>query len=1145
QLRHTVRFTDAITTLRTNNVTTYLEIGPDTVLAAATSGIATMRRGQSETASLARAIGDLFTAGTAAPGYFTGRRAVGLPPYPFQRRPYWLRPVPAGDVTAAGLTAAAHPLLGAVLGTADADRLVLTGRLSLREQPWLADHAVHDTVLLPGTAFLELAVQAGAHTGSRVIEELTARAPLVLTEDQRINLQVWAGQPDEQGRREVGVYSQPAGQGPGAEWTCHATGTLADEAAPVPEADPAWPPAGAERVDLGDFYQWLLARGLCYGPAFQGVQEVWRRDGEWFARVTLRAEEEPAAARYGVHPALLDAAMHPLMLHLDGDRAWLPFSWRGVRLFRAGAPALRVRLTPVGESTLRVTTTDDEGDPVLAIDGVTVRPAPANGLPGAETPAALHRIDWVPTPAPAPAGDGVPGAEVFRVSPGDDAESVRRSLHDTLATVRETLTGTGRLIVVTRAGDLAGAATWGLVRTAQSEHPGRFVLVDSDGSERSERVLTAAVAGGEEQLALRDGVPSVPRLRSWPGPDRETSPDAGRRLFDPSGTVLITGGTGTLGTVLARHLITRHGAEHLLLISRRGRDAPGAAELTAELAALGATVRVAACDAADRDALAAVLGDLSRPLVGVVHTAGVLDDGILESLTAERLDTVLRPKVDAALNLHELAGDVELFVLFSSVASVAGTAGQANYAAANAFLDGLAIRRRAEGKPATALSWGLWSPASAISGELRAVDRARLANSGLLAHGVEEGLALFDAGCRSDEPHLVPAHIDRAALRTATNVAAPLHGLVRVPRRRATALRPGATALGGELAGRTEEERRRYLLDLVLTHVATVLAHPDPDAIPVAESFRGLGFDSLMAVELRNRLTGATGLRLPATLIFDHPAPEALVAYLLSELSDRVPEQTPVPAAVRSADEPIAIVGMACRYPGGVASPEDLWSMLVEGRDGIGDFPADRGWRLDTLFDPDPDTPGTSYVNQGGFLHDAADFDAEFFGISPREALAMDPQQRVFLETCWEALESAGVRPERLRGSATGVFTGLMTHDYAARSSAVPEGVEGFWGTGTAGSVASGRVAYTFGLEGPAVTVDTACSSSLVALHLAVQSLRNGECSLALAGGVTVMSTPGLYVEFSRQRGLSADGRCKAFSDDADGTGWAEGVGVL
>jgi 5-hydroxydodecatetraenal polyketide synthase CpkA len=1136
QVRSAVRFADAVQTLEAAGVRTFVEAGPDAVLTTAgaacladpdaSTTIPLLRAKQDEPRTVAEAFGRLAVTGSTVDtsAFFTGAALVELPTYPFQHRTYWLRPSGAGDLGAVGLTATGHPLLGALLGVADSDRVVLSGRLSLGAQPWLVDHAVLDTVLLPGTAFVELAGRAAQHTGISGLEELTLQAPLTLTQEHAVDLQVWCG-PDEGGRRTVEIYSRPADTD--AEWTCHASGTLADLPSAPSIPDSEWPPAGAEPAAVGDFYDWLLSRGFSYGPAFQGVQEVWRRGEELFAHVTLREEEQPGAARFGVHPALLDAAMHAMVLHLDNGesaQAWLPFSWRGVRLHQAGAAELRVRLTPDGASSVRVSAADGAGNPVLDAESVAVRPVSTEQLGGAAVPtAALYTTEWVEVPTPAERDD----LEVFTVEPGDTAEAVRAAVRHTLARLQD---APDQLAVVTRGGDLAGAAVWGLVRSAQTEQPDRFVLVETDGTEESAQALPAAFATGEAQLAIRAGTLSVPRIT------KATPSTSDVRLFDPKGTVLITGGTGALSAALARHLVTEHGAERLLLISRRGPDAPGADDLHASLTELGAEVTIAACDAADRDALAALLA--KHPVVGVIHAAGVLDDGVLSSLTGDRLDAVLRPKVDAALNLHELAGDVELFVMFSSVASVLGTAGQANYAAANAFLDGLAAHRHTQGKAATALSWGLWQQDSAMTANLTEADLARLNRGGVLPHTVAEGLALFDAACRTGAPHLVPVKLDLTALRASATAPPPLHGLAKTPRRRA-ASRP--TAL---LAGRTEEERRQYLLDLVRAQVAAVLALPDADTVTATNAFKQLGFDSLTAVELRNKLSAVTGLRLPATLTFDYPTPEALVTYLLGELGEKDDSQpAQVTARVRS-DEPIAIVGMACRYPGGVSTPDELWEMLTSGRDGVSAFPTDRGWPLDTLFDPDPDHHGTSYVDQGGFLLDAAQFDAEFFGISPREALAMDPQQRVFLETCWEALEHAGLAPVALRGSDTGVFTGLMTHDYGARST-VPDGVEGFWGTGTAGSVASGRVAYTLGFEGPAVTIDTACSSSLVSLHLAAQALRSGECSLALAGGVTVMATPGLYVEFSRQRGLAKDGRCKAFAASADGTAWAEGVGVL
>ncbi|MGC7103146.1 type I polyketide synthase, partial [Amycolatopsis lurida] len=614
------------------------------------------------------------------------------------------------------------------------------------------------------------------------------------------------------------------------------------------------------------------------------------------------------------------------------------------------------------------------------------------------------------------------------------------------------------------------------------------------------------------------------------------------------GTVLITGGTGTLGGLVARHLVVEHGVRHLVLTSRRGKDAPGAGELVAELTELGAEVTVAACDAADREALASLLAQIpaEHPVTGVVHAAGVLDDGVIESLTPERVDAVLRPKADAALNLHELTReyDVSAFILFSSMAGLLGGPGQGNYAAANAFLDALALRRRAQGLPAVSLAWGLWEQASELTGD---VDVDRMAANGIAPLTTEQALALFDTALTVREGVLVPARVDTAVLRSNARIPALLRGLVGAPMRRASRAGSGsAGSLQRRLAGVGEAERERILIELVRKQVAGVLGFTDPNTIGADQSFTGLGFDSLTALELRNRLNTVTGLQLPATLIFDYPTPTALAHHLRTQLAGTSTHPaTAIPPTLAQPDEPIAIVGMACRFPGGVRSPENLWDLVFAGKDAVSDFPVDRGWDVEPLYTAGTENGGTSYVNEGGFLEEAVEFDATFFGISPHEALAMDPQQRLLLETAWEAFERAGIDPRSLRGSATGVFAGVMYHDYGMRAGAVPEGVEAYLGSGSAGSVASGRVSYVFGFEGPAVTVDTACSSSLVALHLATQSLRSGECSLALAGGVTVLSNPGVFEDFSRQGGLAADGRCKSFAEAADGAGFSEGVGLL
>ncbi|WP_369394272.1 SDR family NAD(P)-dependent oxidoreductase [Streptomyces sp. CG1] len=1141
-LRGTVLFEDAVRAAVADGHQLFIESSPHPVLTVgiqetddAVAAVGSLRRDEGGRDRLLTALGEAFThgAGVDWAAVAEGRRPrrVPLPGYAFQREWYWLDSTATGaDVTSAGLAPTDHALLGAAMVRADSEGAVLTGRLSPGIQPWLEDHRVGGRLLFPGTGHLELALRAGDQVGCGDIAELTLHAPLVLPDHGAVQLQVVVGTP-EGDTRPVTIWSRPESPDEELPWTRHADGLLAPTGTLATTPDPltAWPPQGAEAIGLDGLYDELAALGLGYGPLFQGLRAAWRSEDGLYAEISTDASPDG----FGLHPALSDAALHTVGLtDAAGEEALLPFAWSGVRLHATGATALRVRVRPAGEGTVSLTLADPTGAPVATVDSLTLRPLRTDALAAAARPAragGLYRVDWVPAPS---ATQAVEALEVVRAPAGVNAAETRVAVDTVLDELRVRLADDDLTLVVITGTDPAGAAVGGLVRSAQSENPGRIVLVEAEAAwEPDAERLAEAVATGEPHLAFRDGAWLAPRLaRVTGGPDTSESPGLG------TGTVLLTGATGALGGILARHLVAERNVRHLLLLSRSGATD----DLAAELTELGAEVTSVACDVADRAALAAVLDAVpaKRPLTAVIHAAGVLADGVLGSLTPERIDTVFRPKVDAAWNLHELTADLDLsaFVLFSSSAATLGSPGQANYAAANAYLDALAVHRRALGLPAHSLAWGLWAQAGGMTGTLDATDLTRIARGGVAPLETEEGVALFDAAVRGADPAVLPVKLDMASLRAQGEGLAPLFRAL-VPVRRAGAATGqsaagGAEALRERLAGLLDTERAAFLTELVQNHVATLLGYRSAQDVGRTLAFKELGFDSLAAVELRNRLTAATGLRLPATLVFDHPTPTELAGYLLGELTGTLAEET-VRTAPRSAavDEPIAVIGMACRFPGDIASPEDLWRLVAEGRDAIGEFPSDRGWDVDNLYDPTLDRPGTSYTRHGAFLYDAADFDPAFFAMDDEEAEVTDPQQRLLLETSWEALERASIDPATLRGSDTGVFAGVMYHDY--------------FGSFGSGSVVSGRVAYTLGLEGPTLSVDTACSSSLVALHLAAQSLRDGDCSLALAGGVTVMATPGTFVEFSRHRGLSRDGRCKPFADAADGTGFGEGAGVL
>ncbi|WP_342775977.1 SDR family NAD(P)-dependent oxidoreductase [Nonomuraea mesophila] len=1193
----------------------------------------------------------------------TGSRPqiIDLPTYAFQHQHFWLeeRTVVAGDVGAAGLGAAGHPLLGAALSLADADTVLLTGRLSLRTHPWLADHAVNGQVLLPGTAFVDLAIKAGDEAGCGVLEELTIQAPLIVPERGAVQLQLSAGAAGEDGRRQLTVHSRPDGGAADDPWTCHATGVLAPGTTPPPAQQPAaWPPEGAQPLALDGLYGWLGEVGLGYGPIFQGLKAAWRRDDELFAEVALPDDTDTGG--FGLHPALLDAALHTVALNAataeDGPR--MPFAWTGVRLHATGAASIRVRLTPRDADRVTLAVTDGTGVPVADVDSLILRPLPADlGTPARNADDdALYTLEWAPVPTGEPAGEqrwavvgdpsALPTAERYDTVAsliatesvagllaggqvpdwvavpleGGDGGDLAAAVHERTCHVLDLLRTwladedhpACRLVLITHGAvgataddevaDLVNAAVWGLVRSAQSETPERVVIADLDHDPESYSALPAALATGETQLAIRKGTAYAPRLGrpgsggalvppaeaanwrldvtsrgtvddlalipapaaplapgqvristramglnfrdvlialdmypgdapmggegagvvievaddvttfapgdrvmgiidgfaqqavadhrmvaripdgwsyaqaasvpiafvtayhalvdlaglragesllvhaaaggvgmaavqlahhlgaevygtasepKWPAvrelgvpeeriassrtlefaqtfdagvdvvlnslagefvdaslgllrpggrfiemgktdvrdpeglpevryqnfdltlldPERtgeilaeiaelfargalrlpplrtwdvRRAPEAFRHVaqarhigkvvltappaFDPDGTVLVTGGTGALGAMAARRLVTEHGVRHLVLAGRRGPAADGAAALEEELTGLGATVRIAACDAADRDALAGLLATIpaEHPLTGVVSTAGVLDDGMISSLTPERVAAVLRPKVDAAVNLHELTAHLDLaqFVLYSGAAGVLGSPGQGNYAAANTFLDALAQHRRSRGLAGTSLAWGLWTPqsGSGMTGHLDEADLGRLSRSGMGALGIDQGLDLFDRALGVDEAALVPINLDLATLRAgaAKGFGHPMfRGLVRIATRRVVvaAETPQADSLTDRLAALPDDDRLPMLLDLVRGHVAAVLGFPGPEAVEPARAFKEIGFDSLTAVELRNRLKTVTGLRLPASLVFDYPNSAALAGHLLEELA--------------------------------------------------------------------------------------------------------------------------------------------------------------------------------------------------------------------------------------------------------------------
>ncbi|MEV0624809.1 type I polyketide synthase [Nonomuraea wenchangensis] len=935
-VRRPVRFADGVRVMRERGVTHFLEVGPDAQLTPMVeqtlthhdgeepSVVALLRRGRDETTQLIAGLGQAWTRGTGVDwtAWPAGARSsdLELPTYPFQHRRYWLQLPSTGDPIALGQTSVDHSILGAMVEQPDGGA-ILTGRLSVSAQPWLADHVINGTAILPGTGFVELALRAGDQVGCPAIDELTLHAPLPIPDTDGVTLQIILSPPDEDGRHQIGIHSKDDH----GNWTRHATGTLTPTPAIPADLSHAWPPPDAEPLNTTGLYDRLVDHGYGYGPAFHGLTRAWQHGDDLYAEVSLPTDVADPAG-YGVHPALLDAAMHVGMLAGQGageDGPLIPFNWNGVSLHAAGAATLRVRLRRLdGDAVTRLDVADSSGRPVVSVEELTARPLAPGQLSGAVPAQWLYEVAWRPVGERGAEAVGA-AAEVLDVASltgagepvdGDVPARVRRAVGQVLGELQTWLTegDTRPVVVVTRGAvavtdaetpDPAQAAVWGLVRAAQSEEPGRITLVDLDpdlaGAQVTDGMSAAALRSGEPQVALRGDRLWAPRLERARLHEELAAP------WPADGTTLITGGTGGLGALMARHLVTEHGVRRLLLVSRRGLDAPGAAELRDELTEQGAEVTVAACDVADRDALTVLLEEIPD-LRAVVHSAGASANAVLADLTPELVDQVAAPKADAAWHLHELTQkhDLAEFVLFSSSASLVDNPGQGNYAAANAFLNALAEQRRAAGLPARTLAWGLWGGEAGMQSLLRDDDLARIRRWGMLPLPVDAGLALFDAARRADAAVLAPIRLDPAAVRArADGVPALLQDLAPAVRR--TTAAPGGNELE-PLAALGPEERLERLVELVRRRAAQVLGHADPEPVEPDADLVGLGLDSLAAMELRNALNSATGVRLPATAAFDYPSVRALARVLDEEMAPAPVAAAPGVPATAHGDGPAA-----------------------------------------------------------------------------------------------------------------------------------------------------------------------------------------------------------------------------------------------
>ena len=963
--RQTVLFEPVVRALLDRGCTALLEVSTHPVLGfglreiveshpggADTAVLGTLRREQGGAERFALSLAEAWANGVEVDwdAFFAGSdaRPVKLPTYPFQRRRYWLEDkLAAGNIDAAGLADPGHPLLAARIDSPGGEGLQLAGRLAPAGAPWLTDYTVLGDFVLPAAAHLELALAAARAAGLGAIDELEVEAPLVFPDAGAVQLRVSVGEPRADGRRELAIHSRPPAEADAAEaepWMLHASGTLSGDAA-IGAAEPdfaagPWPPEGAEPLDVELAYDRLAAAGVEHGPAARCLRRAWSRGVETFAEVALDQDGEEAGARFGVHPALLEA-LAQAALQLGADPAaevLLPARWRGVRGGGGPATELHLRIEP-GPEGVCLTACDPAGEEVLAVESLVGLPLEPGQVAAAKRRRSLFRPQWVALEqqpggakctlaaigevgvtgfegeqypdlaalsAAIEAGAPVPDVVLTELDSesgpeGDLAAAARVAARSGMElaqawTAAELLDGV-RLVVLTKGAvaaksgedpDLRCAPLWGLFHSAANEHPGRFALLDRDADALSaaELALALAAVGEEPQLALRGGELLAPRLTRFQAGEGDSAPGPGS--LDPDGTVLITGGLGAVGAAVARHLATEHGARHLLLAGRRGGETEGADQLVAELTELGADVTVAACDVSDRAQLRALLDSIpaAHPLDAVVHSAAVRDNVMIATLDAGSLDRVMRPKADAAWHLHELTRELDLsqFLLFSSVAGLLGGAAHGNYAAANTFLDALAAHRQAAGLPATSMAWGGWIQDASLIDQISDAGRKRLERTGIAPFGPQEGLELFDAARADGAPLLAPVVFTLAALREqaiAGMLPAILRGLVRLPE-----AEPGEVALLARLQGLSAEQRREVVLEALREQAAVTLGHAsaadvDPDLV-----VQELGLDSLGTVELRHRVAAVTGVEVPLLALADHPTLSGVADYVLAQLED-------------------------------------------------------------------------------------------------------------------------------------------------------------------------------------------------------------------------------------------------------------------